>query len=181
MLLSSLKAERTLGSECHNRCQHRSVFFKKFDAYLAILCIEDGYLRRSKVHEFALIEGHTSRYVYVKQMQFSVLSHDVSLTIETQACVEYLLLTCYFFWETATHDVLIERFGKATQHARCLTLLVGFVVSSEWLFVLEHVQLGIRSCEHLWQHYDVCPVLSGFLFTIIKFGFIYPDHLLSAT
>ena len=118
--------------------------------YLAVLSFEYGELSRSRLHIFTLIKSNASWDVNVKQMQFSMFSYDISLSVEADTCVIDAIFTFDLFSKAATNDILIEGLGQMTEELSSLTLIISFVVWQQRFLILKHVFSSVRSYEHLW-------------------------------
>lgn len=110
-----------------------------------------------------------------------MLRHNVSLSVEAETSVVNLFFANYLLWEASTDNIFVERLREATEHLRCLTGLIRFVVRKERLLVLEHVCLGIRGHKHLREDNNISAISCGLLYWIRLVDYLsYSDHLFSS-
>jgi hypothetical protein len=74
-----------------------------------ILCVKDGNLWWASSDIFTLIESNTTWNINIEQVKLPMLSHNLSLLIETEAGIVNLIFSLNFLWETSTNNVFIER------------------------------------------------------------------------
>ena len=72
---------------------------------LTIVRVENGNLRRSRLHVFTLVEGDASWDVDIEEMKLSVLSHDISFAVKAKTCVIDLFLAWYLLRESTSNYV----------------------------------------------------------------------------
>ena len=69
-------------------------------------------------------------------MLFLVHGLDLTLFVETETCIENLILALYFLWNATSNYVSTSSFSNIRQKSSCLTFwLVAKIFDQDWLCI----------------------------------------------